>query len=199
MFIELTDLLRCPADHDESYLVLLPGRMEGRTVVSGSLGCPICHRTYRIESGIAELGPVLPPSGGEPGAPIDAAALQALLGLEGPGGYLGLIGEVAEQGSGLGGLLPGIHLVAVNPPEGLTESPSMSVLRSPVLPIKRHSLRGAVVGRDYAGDRRWIMDAVRSILPGLRLVAEGPAPDVPAVDLLAEAGGWWVGRGRSQP
>ena len=38
MFIELTDHLRCPADHAESYLVLLPDRMDGRSVREGRLG-----------------------------------------------------------------------------------------------------------------------------------------------------------------
>ncbi len=43
MHIELTDLLRCPADHDEAFLVLLPDRMEGRRVLAGHLGCPMCN------------------------------------------------------------------------------------------------------------------------------------------------------------
>ena len=40
MFIELTDHLRCPADHEESYLVLLPDRMEGRSVRERAAGLP---------------------------------------------------------------------------------------------------------------------------------------------------------------
>ena len=56
MFIELTDHLRCPADHEESYLVLLPDRMDGRSVREGRLGCPVCGRTYRLANGILDLG-----------------------------------------------------------------------------------------------------------------------------------------------
>jgi hypothetical protein len=41
MFIELTDHLRCPADHAESYLVLLPEEMRERSVRTGRLGCPV--------------------------------------------------------------------------------------------------------------------------------------------------------------
>ena len=48
MFIELTDHLRCPADHDESFLVLLPLDLAGRDVVQGTLGCPVCQREYAI-------------------------------------------------------------------------------------------------------------------------------------------------------
>ena len=42
MFIELTDHLRCPADHEEAFLVLLPDQMDGRAVRGGALGCPVC-------------------------------------------------------------------------------------------------------------------------------------------------------------
>src|SRR2546421_743598 len=56
MFIELTDHLRCPADHEEQFLVLLPDRMEGRSVLSGELGCPVCGRVVRVEEGVADFG-----------------------------------------------------------------------------------------------------------------------------------------------
>ena len=51
MFIELTDHLRCPADHTESYLVLLPDEMQDRSVRTGRLGCPVCGRTYVLTDG----------------------------------------------------------------------------------------------------------------------------------------------------
>ena len=60
MFIELTDHLRCPADHEESYLVLLPDRMEERSVREGRLGCPVCGRTYTLADGILDLGGDVP-------------------------------------------------------------------------------------------------------------------------------------------
>ena len=51
MFIELTDHLRCTANHAEQYLVLLPDTMADRSVQAGELGCPVCHRAYRIADG----------------------------------------------------------------------------------------------------------------------------------------------------
>ena len=42
MFIELTDHLRCPEDHDEQFWCLLPDRLDGRSVKEGQLGCPVC-------------------------------------------------------------------------------------------------------------------------------------------------------------
>ena len=68
MFIELTDHLRCPADHDESFLVLLPDRMEGRSVRTGHLGCPVCGRTFQLADGVLDTGDA-PAPGVRPEAP----------------------------------------------------------------------------------------------------------------------------------
>ena len=52
MFIELTDHLRCPADHDEAFLVLLPDELDGRSVRTGTLGCPVCDRRFALRDGV---------------------------------------------------------------------------------------------------------------------------------------------------
>ena len=50
MYIELTDHLRCPENHEERFLVLLPDRVEDRSVRTGQLGCPVCgRRTTNVE------------------------------------------------------------------------------------------------------------------------------------------------------
>jgi hypothetical protein len=191
MFIELTDHLRCPANHDESFLVLIPDEMRGREVVRGILGCPACSREYRILDRVAHFGPVnqtvSPPA---PGA-LNAAALGAFLGLEGPGGYVGLIGEAASFGSELTTIIPGIHLVAVNPASGVTPGESMSVVLSPRMPFKQKSLRGIVLGAPFG---EWSCPAVGAVLPGLRAAGHGPPPQSPGFSMMAEAEGWWVGK-----
>jgi len=75
MFIELTDHLRCPADHDEAFLVLLPDRVEGRSVRTGTLGCPICDRRFALQDGVLDTGDVSsPPASGHPSPwPADCA------------------------------------------------------------------------------------------------------------------------------
>ena len=77
MFIELTDHLRCPADHPERYLVLLPDRIVERSVIAGRLGCPVCGRTWAVAEGVAELGgpPPAPPSGAALDPSCDACVL----------------------------------------------------------------------------------------------------------------------------
>jgi uncharacterized protein YbaR (Trm112 family) len=194
MFIELTDHLRCPADHAESYLVLLPDEMRERSVRAGRLGCPVCGRTYVLSGGVLDLG------GGESALPdttiLDPEALTALVGLSGPGGYMVLVGrpaaawrEVAERNRGVG-------LVAVNPPAAVADEPGISVLRSAVLPLKSRSMRGVVLGSPFGGDPRWVREAARVLLPGLRVAGEGPVPDAGSLELMAAAGGAWVGTPR---
>jgi len=191
MFIELTDHLRCTARHDESFLVLLPGRMEGRLVTEGTLGCPVCHREVPVREGRADFGGGIPAAAPAGLAPESA---HALLGLEGPGGYLLLVGGAGSLAPDLAGLLPGLRGVAVNPVAGMPDSSAASVLRAARLPLRRASMRGAVISRDHAGDPEWLADVVAAVLPGLRVVGEGPAPVMPGLEILAEAGGWWVGR-----
>ncbi len=198
MFIELTDHLRCIADHPESFLVLIPDAMNDRRVVTGVLGCPVCQAEYRIRDGIAELGaPPQHPRRRAGGAEVpDAAGLHAFLGLEGPGGYLALLGEAAGVAEALAALLPGIHLVAVNPVGSIAPSPAITVLRAQRMPLKAKSLRGVVVGAPLAADPGWSEQSIRAVLPGLRAAGEGPVPAVEGFELLGTAAGWWVGRTR---
>lgn len=189
MFIELTDHLRCPEDHEEAYLVLLPGRMEGRDVVSGELGCPICGRTVEFDRGIVDFGGDAR-AGGE--TSLTAAAAHALLGVSGPGGYVALLGGATTLVPELAPLLSGVHLVAVNPPAVLPPGYPASALRAPRLPLKAACLRGAILGNELSAP--WVQDAVRATLTGLRVVGEGDLPTLEGLDVLAEAGGVWVGR-----
>ncbi|HXW96304.1 MAG TPA: hypothetical protein VEI47_01870 [Gemmatimonadales bacterium] len=193
VFIELTDHLRCTAEHPESFLVLVPDAMDGRLVVRGTLGCPVCHAEYPIVEGVVRFDRVRPPEAGQ-SLGVDPAALHAFLGIEGPGGFIALIGRAAGHAEALAPLLPGVHIVAVNPPDGVLPTPRLSVLEAPRLPIKQRSLRGIVLGRPEAIEPAWQADAIHSILPGLRAVGEGPIPTEPAFELLGSAEGWWVGR-----
>src|SRR4051812_15743884 len=113
MFIELTDHLRCPNDHEESFLVLLPDSMEGRSVLTGQLGCPVCGRTYTVSDGVLDLGGASDWTE-EGGSVLDAEAVSALAGVHGPGGYLVLVGSVASLWQEVAELNPGVALVAVN-------------------------------------------------------------------------------------
>jgi hypothetical protein len=194
MFIELTDHLRCPADHDEAFLVLLPDLVEGRSVRTGTLGCPVCDRRFTLREGVLDLGDApAAQSGGAKATPLSGEALAALTGLSGPGGYLVLVGPPAAAWRDVAKLLPGVGLVAVDPPPGVLDEDGISVLRAGRLPLKRHSMRGVVLGPPYGGDPVWVAEAARVVLPGLRVVGEGAEPSPETIDLMASAEGVWVG------
>lgn len=211
MHIELTELLRCPEPHAPGHLVLSTGSMLGRTLRSGTVGCPVCRREYPIQDGIVEFGVV---AGGAQGGPAvgerrgaergavdepfraDAATLQALLDLGGPGGIVVLVGRAVERAEGLAALMGGIHFVGVNPSPDLEPSPVLTLLRAPsLIPLRDAVARGVVVGRAHARSP-WLAEAVRVLLRGRRLVVEGQELDEPGVNRLAVGEGLWVGEKR---
>ena len=117
MHIELTEMLRCPEEHREEFLVLSTSEMNGRMVWMGLVGCPVCHRTFEIIDGIVDFTEVVT---GErplravrrtpaPDSPVvlDPQSLQALLDLGGPGGYVVLLGSATRLAEGLAGLMGG--------------------------------------------------------------------------------------------
>jgi uncharacterized protein YbaR (Trm112 family) len=195
MFIELTDHLRCPAEHEERFLVLLPDKIEGRSVLAGQLGCPICGRTFQLRDGVFDTGDS-PSWGNVPSTALDADGLSTLIGLQGPGGYLVLVGSIASLWKEVAELNPGVALVIVNPGSGVTDAVGVSVLRSGKLPLKSRSMRGVVLGRPYADQPEWVSEAARVVLPGLRIAGEGVDPPPDKIDLMASAGGVWVGATR---
>jgi uncharacterized protein YbaR (Trm112 family) len=211
LFIELTEILRCPNDHAESYVVAAPIAMDGRRIVRGVIGCPECKAEFPIVDGVAYF---VEAGGGQRGgaggrqhrgehsggpaarAPLpgyDAAALVAFLNLDGPGGYAALVGTAARCGPEVAGLLPGVHIVAVNPPAGVAPLPSLSLLVSPRgLPFKSATLRAVALGADCAAIP-WLADAARVLLPGLRLVIEDERASPEGVSELARGAGMFVG------
>jgi uncharacterized protein YbaR (Trm112 family) len=191
MHIELTDHLRCPEAHDEAFLVLLPLRMEGRQVVAGELGCPICQWSTRWDDGIPVFGAV---EGVAPPPPVDADGLITMLGVEGAGGWIALSGRMAALAPAVAALLPGVGVVAINPPGTVKPEHGVQVLRSARWPLKQHALRGVACGGESV---TWMADAVGSVLPGLRAIGSGAPPaDQERFEVLAEADGLWVVRRR---
>jgi uncharacterized protein YbaR (Trm112 family) len=190
VFIELTDHLRCPADHEEQYLILVPEEMDGRDVRRGSLNCPVCHRQFPIEDGVARFGRAPGLSGGA--SHLDAEAIAALAGLGGPGGYLVMVGGVAREAARLADAIPGVAPVLVNPPEEAVEVPFGSRIIAPRIPLKSGSMRAVVLGPGAGSDNAWIAEAARVTLVGNRVVGEGAPPAVDGLELSATADGVWV-------
>lgn len=203
MHIELTEMLRCPEDHREEFLVLSTSEMNGRMINLGVVGCPVCQREFEIIDGIVDFTEVIT---GErqrrsvrrtpvqPTTPVDAQSLQALLDLGGPGGYVVLVGSAARHADSLASLMGGIHFVGINAPEGIEELPILSLLQSDrVIPLRGAMARGAVVGKEVARTP-WVGEAARVLLRGRRLVIESEEPKLPdSVKQLAVGQGLRVG------
>ncbi len=194
MFIELTDILRCPADHEENVLVLLPDGVTDRQVQSGQLGCMDCGTVYPVRGGVAEF--LAAPVGVRRSERLSGPAMAALLGLGGPGGYVAMVGGAGERWEAFAAEAGGVHVLAVNPPPGLAGGRGVSLARAARLPVKSRHLRGVVLGPGFASDAGWLAEAVRCLLPGLRVVGESETPSVPELEVLASADGVWVARTR---
>ena len=207
MHIELTEMLRCPEDHREEFLVLSTSEMNGRMVMRGVAGCPVCRREFEIIDGIVDFTAAV--SGEDPGravrrtpaAPspvvLEPQSLQALLDLGGPGGYVILLGSAARHAVGLASLMGGVHFVGINAPPDVEELPVLSLVQSDrVIPLRGAMARAAVVGAELAGTP-WAGEAVRVLLPGRRLVVESETAAPPEkVVRLAVGQGLWVGEKR---
>ena len=118
------------------------------------------------------------------------------MGLRGPGGTWSWWEARRRPGGRCRSANPGVGLVAVNPPAEVEDGPGISVLRSGRLPLKSRSMRGVVLGSPFGGDPGWVGEAARVVLPGLRVAGEGPVPVRTSLELMAAAGGAWVGTPR---
>ncbi|HET7790999.1 MAG TPA: hypothetical protein VFK78_09400 [Gemmatimonadales bacterium] len=201
MHIELTEMLRCVKPHEENFLVMSTGEMRGRLVRTGVLGCPVCHAEYPILKGLVDFtghGRRETAPGARSQSPIPVSRLplpdvQALLDLSGPGGYIVLVGSAARYGAGLSDLMAGVHFVGVNPPEGVEELSTLSLVRSvAVIPVRQAIARGVVVGADSVKEP-WTGEAVRVLLRGRRYVQEGGTSGPAGVTQLAASENAWVG------
>lgn len=188
MHIELTDHLRCPEPHEESYLLLLPDRVEGRLVISGLLSCPECGWRVSWCDGTPDFG-----NGwfGTEGFPVPADGIPLMLGLEGPGGWVAVVGRAGAVAAELAERMPGVHIIAINPPAGVAGSLAVQVIRTGTWPLKAHSMRGIVAGSDAV---QWSPAMLGSLLHGRQMLGEGIPPE--EVEILASGAGIWIGRPR---
>lgn len=150
----------------------------------------MCGKTYAVTDGAALLGEVPPLS--ESDTVLTAESVEALVGLSGPGGYLVLVGVGAATCHAVAERIEGVHVIGVNPPGDRLAAHSVSVLDAARIPLKTGSVRGVVLGPGYASSSTWVEEARRVVLPGLRIVGEGPDPVPNGLEILASAGGVWV-------
>jgi uncharacterized protein YbaR (Trm112 family) len=197
VLLELTEILRCPRDHEESFVVCVAHRTEGRQVTSGVVGCPVCLAEFPIRDGELDFS-ASEPGEAEPVAPQGAVALTAealatFLDLRGPGGYLALVGGAARLAPALVALLPGVHHVVVNAPPDTARSPDCSYVScTGRIPVRAAQVRAVVLGADCAR-APWPAEAARVLLRGLRVVIEDERASPDGISELARGAGVFVG------
>jgi hypothetical protein len=195
MFIELVDVLRCLRPHEESWLVAATTRMDGRDIVEGVLGCPLCGAEYPIVGGIVRF------DGAGTGAasleqvdeePDAALRLAAFLDLTGAGGLAVLAGAWALHAGQLAQLAQ-VRLLLLNPPAGVRLGGGVSAIQvREALPLAAASCRGIALDDRHASPL-FGKGASRVLQTRGRLLAPLSLPRPAGISELARDERWWVG------
>lgn len=207
MFIELVDALRCPRPHADAWLVLGADRMDGRNVMDGVLGCPVCDARFPIANGIADLrtgqgaaAAVVASQASAPALPPDAEQamrLAAFLNLGDARGFAVLAGQWTAQATGVQAITD-MHLLLVNPAPGVAIADGTSgMLADHRLPVAAGSAYG--VALDRAASAALLAHAVQGVRPGGRLVAPVDLPVPEGVTELVRDTALWVAERAAAP
>lgn len=219
MHIEIVDSLRCPSPHEETWLVASVTRFDGRDIVEGALGCPVCRRQYAVRAGevdfTAPIADVLATTGGVEAserspapssvvAPDEGGVLRAraLLGLSDGGGLVLLGGERARMASALEDEAQVMPLLLNAPSWARGGGRVPSALRAiDALPVAAGALRAAWLDGATASAPQ-VTAVARALRRGGRLLAPvGAELPVGARELARDSHEWvaeWEG-GASAP
>lgn len=185
MFIEFIDLLRCPRPHADSWLVAAFEKMDGRFVMAGKLGCPVCSSNYTISAGVADLrsdaGSQAPAfdlhrfaaDSSDHRIEEDSVRAAALMGLTNPNALVVLAGGSANLGRRVSELAEA-RVIALNPAPAVQETERLAVvLMDSRFPLAPFSVDGMVL--DGSAGPALFADAGRVLRQGGRLVAPADA------------------------
>jgi uncharacterized protein YbaR (Trm112 family) len=169
MHIELIDLLRCPKDHEETWLVAALSAVQDRFVIKGKLGCPVCGASYSISKGVADLQ-ILPGDHSVSHIELnsdEAVRVAALLNLTRPGSVAVLEGDYAGLSQAVSEMTD-CKIIAVNPRKPVEDSESVAiVLCDAKIPLASDSVIGAVcASAELIQDvPRILRNGARALLP----------------------------------
>ena len=203
MYIELVESLRCPNQHEFTWLVASTLEMAGRDIRRGLLGCPSCGARYPIRDGVVDFltrdgTTPLPQSGSLVEPPRDpelALRVAALLDLTSPGGFVVLAGEWSRATLALQSVVEGIEVLALNPTVSLASGNGISLARTDgSIPIRPGAARGIALDQRHAPDAAGAAKALKQFG---RLIAPVTAALPPDVEELARDGQEWVATKRS--
>ena len=173
----MLDQLRCPRPHEESWLVLASQRIDGRDVLAGVLGCPVCHAEYPIVEGIACFADSARVTPTQSSDEEEALRLAATLNLTGPHGYAILVGELGIHAPSLHAMTD-VQLLLVNPPAGVEMGWGLSgvTIEPDWIKLPLASSGARAVAFDDAASSTQIVAAVGTLSVGGRLLAPVSLP-----------------------
>lgn len=199
MYIELVDSLRCVEAHEETWLVAAVTRMDGRHIVDGTLGCPICRREYAVRGGVGWFSAGRPAETSasltNPAPPADedeTIRAAALLGLTDAGGIVVLGGSWTRHADAVA-RLGASHVVVLNADATASSNQEVSSLVvDDVLPFGTATVRAIAVDGSLATPA--LLDsAVQKLRSRGRLVAPSSVNTSAGVTELARDETDWVG------
>ena len=200
MFIELIDVLRCPSAHEESWLVLASRRIDGRDVMDGVLGCPVCEAEYPIVDGTVRFASEANSDIAGPSSEDEALRLAALLDLASPGGYAIIAGALGNGAPALGALTD-VQLLLVNPPPGIRMGSGLSGLTIDpgwtALPLAPASARA--IALDDSATPAQLRAGLVVVRPSGRVLAPLALALPDGVSELARDDRQWLAERRSAP
>ena len=174
MYIEMIDLLRCPREHEETWLVAAFETMDGRFVIEGKLGCPVCNASYEIVDGVAQFGGIVSDAFAPNITPDQIMRIAALLNLTRPGSLVVLCGTDANAAEDVSELT-NCRVIALNPTANIEDSERVAT----IVTRDRIPLASSSVDAIAIGDCDFLVgEAARVLRPTGRLTA-GPSVSLP--------------------
>ena len=194
MLLDLSESLVCPRCGPPQGVIVLVERMEDRRVLDGRLDCPGCEARYELRDGVVDFNAApyadrsIPPAD-----PDDAVTAAALLGIRHGRGLIVVGSGLGAAAAKISSLCGSCEVVRLEPlglradsfpvADGASEPGQGAVtplLGSPsgLIPL----LSGKAVGVAIeGGEREYLAEVARVLIPGGRVVVIRPASEAATV------------------
>lgn len=197
MQLDIAERLRCPRPHAATPLILVAHRTDDRDLVAATAGCMTCHLEVSVRDGDVFFPGASSAQRTDAAASTDALdRLVALLGLAEPGGAVLLTGRYAALAAAVASAVD-VHVVARNVEPARGAGVSVVHLAEPVVPFSDNTFRAAALDADTP--LPVLLDAVRALQVGGRLLATLPLERPHGIRELARDATEWVGEREPGP
>lgn len=198
MLRDLLDALRCPNDHEESWLVAMVHHADGPRLCDADLACPVCGAEFPVRDGVASFTAVRrqTPHPHEPGATladdVEVLRLAAQLGVTGGMLPVLLAGRCTTAGAALAEYVDVPQVWVNGAMEAVERPPLLSCVEvSARLPLGVGTLSAAAVDAAHTTPTL-LAGLVRAVRQGGRIVAPADTECPAGVRELARDDHVWV-------